>query len=221
LTIAHRSWKAVIFDFDGTLARLNIDFAGMRAALLDLLARYRIPAAGIMNLHILEMIEAAAALLAQHRPAEATLFLQAAHALITKKEIDAAADGALFETTRTLLAELQRRSIRTGVVTRNCRAAVLKIFPDIDRCCRAVLAREDTCRVKPDPEHLMAALRILRANPAEAVMVGDHPLDIELGRRAGTFTIGVLTGNSSQEALLQANADMIVPDAPSILDIIT
>jgi phosphoglycolate phosphatase len=52
-------------------------------------------------------------------------------------------------------------------------------------------------------------------------MVGDHPLDIELGRKAGTFTVGVLTGNSTQKALLQASADMILPDAPSILRIIT
>ncbi len=212
------SFKAVVFDFDGTLAKLNIDFAGMRAALLELIARYGIPTDGIMNLHILEMVEAAGASLAHHSPHEATLFSHAAHALIAGIEVEAAGEGTLFAGTKTLLTELRNRSTRIGVVTRNCRAAVFRIFPDIDRYCQAVLTRDDTCRIKPHPEHLMSALGLLGVLPADAAMVGDHPLDIQLGRETGTFTIGVLSGHSTRAALFGAGADLILPDASSILN---
>jgi phosphoglycolate phosphatase len=217
LTAAPGSWKATVFDFDGTLAKLNIDFSGMRAGILDLIAHYRIPAEGITTLHILEMIEAARTHLALHLPDEAPVFFHAAHAWITRIEIEAASEGALFAGTKTLLAELGRRSIRIGVVTRNCRAAVIKTFPDIDRYCQAVLTRDDACRVKPHPDHLLTALSLLGTHPADAVMVGDHPLDIQLGRKTGAYTIGVLSGHATREALLGAGADMILTDASYIL----
>ncbi|MBE0557694.1 MAG: HAD family hydrolase, partial [Proteobacteria bacterium] len=150
-----------MFDFDGTLAKLNIDFSGMRAAVLEMITRCRIPTEGIMNLHILEMIEAAAARLAHDSPDEALLFSHAAHALIAGIEVKAASQGTLFAGTKTLLTELARRSIRIGVVTRNCRAAVIRTFPDIDRYCHAVLTRDDAERIKPHPEHLIIALGLL------------------------------------------------------------
>lgn len=217
MTAAPGSWKAIVFDFDGTLAKLNIDFSGMRAGILDLVADYRIPADGITNLHILEMIEAAGARLTLHSPDEAALFSRAAYALITRIEIEAASDGTLFAGTKTLLTELGRRSIRTGVVTRNCKAAVIKTFPDIDHYCQAVLTRDDAYRVKPNPEHLMTTLSLLGTDPAAAVMVGDHPLDIQLGRETGTYTIGVLSGHSTREALFGAGADLILPGVSYIL----
>jgi phosphoglycolate phosphatase len=220
LTTDPGAWKAIVFDFDGTLAKLNIDFPAIRAILLDLMSDYRIPTEGILNLHILEMVEAAGALLAQRSPDEAPFFFHTARELIAKKEIEAAHERMLFGGTRTLLAALQKRFIRTGVVTRNCRAAVIKTFPDIDRYCQAVMTRDDPCHIKPHPEHLMAALGLLGALPSDAAMVGDHPLDIQLGREAGTYTIGVLTGHSTQESLLRADADLILPDASDILKIL-
>jgi phosphoglycolate phosphatase len=210
-------FKAIVFDFDGTLAELNIDFTGMRAAVLGLIARYRVPAEGIKTLHILEMIEAAADRLALRSPEEASPFSQAARELIAGIEIEAASKGTLFAETRELLAELGHRSIRIGVVTRNCRAAVCTTFPDIDRYCQAVLTRDDTERIKPHPKHLTTALGLLGALPADAAMVGDHPLDIQLGRGAGTFTIGVLSGHSTREALCGAGADLILPAAYALL----
>lgn len=189
----------------------------MRTAVLAMITRYGVSSAGIMNLHILEMIEAAAARLAHDSPDEASPFSQAAHALIARIEIEAAGRGTLFACTKTLLAELGHRSIRVGVVTRNCRAAVLRTFPEIDGYCQAVLTRDDTSRIKPHPEHLTTALSLLGVSPADAVMVGDHPLDMQIGKETGTFTIGVLSGHSTRDALFGAGADLILPDASHIL----
>ena len=220
LTATGESWKAVVFDFDGTLAKLNIDFTAMRSDVLELISCHRIPVERIGKFHILEMIDAAGALLAAERPEEAIPFRHAAHALITAREMKAADEGALFDTTRRLLLELKRRGIRTGIVTRNCRAALLRLFPGIDHYCQTVLTREDPFRVKPHPDHLKAALNALDAAPADAAMVGDHPLDMQLGRETGAAAIGVLTGHSTQEELQRAGADLIIPNAVSLLEIL-
>jgi phosphoglycolate phosphatase len=212
--------KAIVFDFDGTLAILNIDFSAMRTSIRNLMTDYQIPEVTAMDLHILEMIDAGEAYLKEFRPADALIFRSSAIERVTRMEIDAAEQGALLDGTKKLLAELAAHSIRTGVVTRNCRIAVLRIFPDIAHYCQAFLTRDDTDRVKPHPDHLSLALRSLGVVPAEAVMVGDHPLDILLGRETGTYTIGVLTGHSGPEELRSAQADLIIDKAADIINLL-
>jgi phosphoglycolate phosphatase len=48
-------------------------------------------------------------------------------------------------------------------------------------------------------------------------MVGDHPMDIRIGKDAGTLTVGVLTGYSTSEALTKAGADFILSKAADII----
>ncbi|MCE5263573.1 MAG: HAD family hydrolase [Deltaproteobacteria bacterium] len=214
------SIRAVIFDFDGTLARLNIDFSAMRSSVRSLMTAYRVPEAASAALPVLEMIDAAEGYLRESEPDQAGSFRSEAMERVATLEIEAAGQAALLDGTRELLTDLAGRSIRTGVVTRNCRVAVLKVFPDITDFCQAFVSRDDTDKVKPHPSHLHAALRVLGALPAESVMVGDHPLDILLGHKAGTYTIGVLTGHSGRQELDSAYADMVIDKATDIINLI-
>ena len=214
--------RSVVFDFDGTLAKLNIDFSRMRQEVLGLIAGYRIPLPpnGLKNLFVLEMITAGAGLVSQYQPDREAEFTERAHALIADIEIKAARDGALFNGTRDLLTALQGEGVKTGVITRNCLAAVQTLFPDIYQYTQVVITREQTPHVKPHPGHLLAALDRLNMAAGQTAMVGDHPMDIKTGIDAGAFTIGVLTGYSGREALEQAGADMILDaatDIPAIL----
>jgi phosphoglycolate phosphatase len=47
-------------------------------------------------------------------------------------------------------------------------------------------------------------------------MVGDHPMDISVGKEVGAFTIGVLTGYSSADDLRGAGADLIIESVSEI-----
>jgi phosphoglycolate phosphatase len=217
---ATSSIRAVFFDFDGTLAKLNIDFPLMRQAVLDLVETYGAPLDGMSNLYVLEMIRAAQELISQIHPKEEDFFLEQAIALITQVEIEAAKKGELIGGTREMLAELKRRNIKTGIVTRNCQAAVTTVFPDIFNYCGAVITREITPNVKPHPEHLLVALQSLGALPESSAMVGDHPMDIKIGKDAGTLTIGVLTGYSTSDELLKAGADLIISKAADIIGVL-
>jgi phosphoglycolate phosphatase len=84
------------------------------------------------------------------------------------------------------------------------------IFPDIRDYCDAVVTRDDTVRVKPHPDHIRAVLRILNEEPARSAMVGDHPMDVVVGKEVGALSVGVLTGYSGIADLKSAGADLIL-----------
>jgi phosphoglycolate phosphatase len=116
-----------------------------------------------------------------------------------------------------MFGELRTRGIKTGILTRNCTEAVRTIFPDILAYSDAVVTRDDTEKVKPHPDHLLAVLSSLREDPERTAMVGDHPMDMILGKRVGAFAVGVLTGYSGADALRGAGADLILKEAAHIM----
>lgn len=210
--------EAVVFDFDGTLAKLNIDFSFMRKTVLDLTAAYNVPMDGLSKLFVLEMIEAGGELISVHNPGSEGGYIKKANKLISNIEIEAAKKGELLDGIRRMLGDLETRNIKAGVVTRNCQEAVREIFPDIDSFCKMVITREFAGNVKPHPEHLRITLEKLGTAPEHSVMVGDHPMDINVGKKMGTYTVGVLTGYSGADALREAGADLIIESAAEIID---
>ncbi|HOI73854.1 MAG TPA: HAD family hydrolase [Syntrophales bacterium] len=215
-----RGTDAAVFDFDGTLAVLNIDFPAMRGAVRKLAADAGIPPEVLDGLFVLETIEAGRAWLTGKSPDHALSFQREAMSLVTAIEIQAARYGSLIAGVRELLEGMKKREIRRAIITRNCGAAVTLIFPDIADCCDVFLPRDGTERVKPDPGHVLESLSRMGIAPARAVVVGDHPMDIRTGREAGTRTVGVLTGSGKREELLRAGANVIVPSAPDLLQLL-
>lgn len=57
---------------------------------------------------------------------------------------------------------------------------------------------------KPDPESLRAILQREQVPPEEALLVGDSPIDIETGARAGVPTVAVCHGFTARAELEQA-----------------
>jgi len=65
---------------------------------------------------------------------------------------------------------------------------------------------QDVESTKPEPDLVHAALQKLGAEPADAVMIGDTPWDVEAAKRAGVGTIAVRTGGFAAEELREAGA---------------
>jgi phosphoglycolate phosphatase len=109
-----RKIRAVIFDFDGTLAKLNINFPQMRKSVLNLIKTFQIPLNGLGDLFVLEMINAAKEILSQKKPGQENTFLRQANAIITNIEIEAAERGELIDGTRVMLRELKKTKHQKG-----------------------------------------------------------------------------------------------------------
>jgi phosphoglycolate phosphatase len=210
--------KTVVFDFDGTLAKLNIDFKQMRDAVLKLISSYGIVRNYLQTDFVLEMINTSKEILSS--PQKAEIFTNKAIRMIEAMEIEAAINGELFPHTKELFTCLKLSGISTGVITRNCDKAIKTVFPDILSYCEVVVCRDMVKNVKPNPEHLNKALQMLNTSANTTLMIGDHPLDIQTGRNAGTYTAGVLTGHFRKSDFLNAGADLVLYKASDLLNMI-
>ncbi len=70
---------------------------------------------------------------------------------------------------------------------------------------------------KPDPTSLRSTMERVGATPEETLLVGDSPIDIETGRRAGVFTVTVTHGVADREELAAAAPDLMVGDLTELL----
>ena len=58
---------------------------------------------------------------------------------------------------------------------------------------------------KPDPEGLISILKKLNVSADEAVLIGDSPVDVETGKRAGVYTCITNFGFGFPEEIAIAN----------------
>lgn len=211
--------EAVVLDYDGTLVLLNIDFGAMRHDVERSLPEYGIDPADLNGLYVLEMIDEATSRISEQNPSVGSAFHTKSFELITEHELRAARRGKILPGVIDTLSLLRKRGVKVGVVTRNCDRAVKMVFPDIESFCDVYIPRDGVSRVKPHPDHLALALKMLDVdNAADCLMVGDHVLDIEGGKRMEMKTAGVLTGKTTRQQFMEAGADYILDDVTKIFD---
>ena len=212
--------RAVVFDFDGTLAVLNIDFSQMREQVFQLIRKHGIEESSIEEKYLLEIIDEVVQILNQKNFSAAEEFYQEAHQILHEIELKAAEGGKLLPGVEAALKSLRGKGLKIGIVTRNCEEAVRKVVPDIEEFCDVFVSRDSIKKVKPHPEHLTSVLKALNVSGEETVMVGDHPIDIHAGKRVGMKTIGVLTGRTQREEFEKAGADYILGGASEVAELL-
>ena len=211
--------KAIIFDFDGTLAVLNIDFSAMRERVFDLMRQLGIREEAIREKYLLEIIDEVYEMLWEKNPSGAETFYQASHDILHEVEMKAAEEGRLIDGATAALKRLREKGIKVGIITRNCEDAVRKVFPKINDYCDVFVSRNSVKKVKPHPDHLTHVMKSLKISGKEAVMVGDHMIDVQAGKRVGMKTIGVLTGRTKKEEFERAGADYVLGEATEIYEL--
>jgi phosphoglycolate phosphatase len=132
---------------------------------------------------------------------------------LTEIEYEAAAKTRLLPGILDALEGLRTLGYRMGVVTRNSTIAVQRILGETVLPVETILCREDVDNPKPHIDHVRRALHILNTLPVHALMVGDHPTDIQMGKAAGMATVAVLTGQTGEAKLRAAAPDLVLPSA--------
>lgn len=83
----------------------------------------------------------------------------------------------------------------------------------------AILGGDSVESKKPDPEGLLHLLDRFQCSPEMAVLVGDSPVDIETGKRAGVYTCIVNYGFGNPKEIASANPDCCIDHLSELKDL--
>ena len=183
--------KGVIFDLDGTLIKMNLDFDELRRLL-------KLP-----DKFILEAIE-------EMEEKER----QRCHKFLAEYELNAAKDSQLEPGVPELMQYLEEKGLKKAIATRNNLKSVEMCLERHGMNFDAIATRE-VAKPKPDKGSLIWVSEKLGLDPSELIMVGDHPMDIMAGKNAGTSTIFY-----SQESKSEVPYDCRVSRIDQIIDLL-
>jgi phosphoglycolate phosphatase-like HAD superfamily hydrolase len=174
-----REAELVVCDFDGTLARLQVDWQGLKARLHAIAAR-----AG----HAWAFSSGYDRDLRELRSRAGLVLFEECCGVIAEAEL---AGFRAELVNKPLLAALRARGARPcGIFSANTHRALERIFEhEVWGGLRpALVGKEDVARGKPDPEGLLAVCAHFSVEPARALYLGDREIDLEAGRAAGVPT---------------------------------
>lgn len=116
-----------------------------------------------------------------------------------------------------VLSELKEKGVKMAVVSNKPDAAVKKLSREYfgDRLDYAI-GPSDGVRCKPYPDMAGEALKALGVEKKDAVFVGDSEVDVQTGLNAGLDVIAVSWGFRSREVVIEAGAKMIADDASEL-----
>ena len=202
-----------LFDMDGTLVKFKLDFEHLKRVTRKILEDNGI------SLEIKgSLIEALKELRSEFAiENDYKDFVKRIEDIIVQHELEASEKAEVFPDSIDLLNLLKSKGKSIGIITRNSKAASMKTLEisGLMKYMDVIVTREDVTKVKPDPEHVEVAIKYLEKKAGDTVVIGDHKYDILSGKRAGCYTIGILSGVSSEELLKEA--DLIVSSLDEII----
>jgi len=220
------SIKAVIFDLDGTIASFNLDYKAVRGDVRSYLLRVGVPASLLpVNESIFEMLKKTEIFLKNsEKSAEAVEEVRnGALAIAEKYELEAARSTGLLPGTNEVLKALKQMGLKIGLFTLSSDKAARYILQrfKLGDFFGVTVPRDKVNYVKPNPEHLEMALKVLGVAPEETVVVGDSNVDMESAKALKAIAVGLPTGTSTIEQLMVHGANYIITsitDLPVLIE---
>jgi N-acetyl-D-muramate 6-phosphate phosphatase len=203
--------RAVLFDFDGTLADTAADLAralnrvraarGLPEMPLEALRPYS--SAGARGL-----LEAGLGILPDHPE-----FKPLREAFLKYYAADICVDTRLFPGMDELLAGIEARGLRWGIVTNKSTnlTRLLVAALRLESRVACVVCGDTTPHLKPDPASLLHAAKELALAPQDCVYLGDDLRDVQAARAAGMRSVAVEWGYGRNLEAWKADAIIAQP----------
>jgi len=120
-----------------------------------------------------------------------------------------------------LFDALRQRDVRTALATssneKHLQATTRSAGIDLPRLADVLVTSDDAELSKPAPDLVISAVEKLGFSPGECAMVGDTVYDAQASLAAGVTFLGVLSGGSTRETLLEAGASGVWRDTGEML----
>ncbi|ODU11288.1 MAG: hypothetical protein ABS84_00030 [Rubrivivax sp. SCN 71-131] len=211
-----RRFRAVIFDFEGTLVDFQWQLGPAEEELRRACAALGCATAGSYA----QLWNAAVA--AGEPAGRLGEIRRGLQPIYDRWDADAATRWAPRPGAQALLAALAGRGVAAALVSNCGRAAVAGVLSrfHLDEHLLPVICRDDLHFMKPHPEGTQRALASLGLAPHEALFVGDSRTDVHAARAAGVPVAVIRGGECDPDAFADLPPDHWVDELGEILALI-
>jgi pyrophosphatase PpaX len=210
--------KAVFFDLDGTL----VDSSG---AIVDAVEKAlkskglkcnRADVAGMIGLPLENIFGVLAPNLSKEEIWQ-LVYKYREHYIVHHLE-----KTAIHPSAKMILGELKARGFKLGIITGKYREPVMDVLVHfgILGLFDVVVTGYEVKRHKPAPDIVFEAAKRLGISPKRCVVVGDSPFDVQAGKRAGSFTIAVLSNTYSRNQLESAEPTVVIEELEAVREVL-
>lgn len=213
-------YQACIFDLDGTLADTVVSIANVANQILE---RFDLPAqpvddykyhAGDGGDVLMERCMRAAGSDLSHLAEGQKLYRE----IFAKNPLYKV---TAFDGIRETLEELKRREVKLAVLSNKPSEATELAIKGLfgEDTFEIVQGLKPGMKRKPDPSGALLIAEKLQVKPENCMYIGDTNTDMQTGKAAGMYTIGVLWGFRDRKELEENHADRIIAKPEELLAI--
>jgi len=207
-----------VFDVDGTIVDSQHNIVASMVVACERHGLVPPSAAEIRRIIGLSLLEAVDQLLPELAPDRQRAVAESYKQGFAELRLHPDHQEPLFPGVIDTLDALSRQGWLLAVATGKSRRGLLAMIERHDLHGRFVsLQTADDNPGKPHPAMLQRAIAEAGGSPKESVMIGDTSYDMQMGREAGTRTIGVAWGYHPPADLLEAGAERVVSSYDELL----
>lgn len=200
--------KAILFDFDGTLADTAEGILlTMRQTLIEM--GRPVPSDDAIKQTIGLPLATSVKLLGGFDDEETERGVETYRTLFPTFELE---HITMFPEVPEILKLLKNKGLRFAICTSRGIGSLTRILSryGLWELFETVVSASDNLPSKPAPDMVNVLLDRMGLTPDEAIVVGDTTFDVGMGNAAGCRTVAVTYGNHNRSQLLSADPDLII-----------
>jgi len=209
------TYKAVIFDLDGTLVNSLEDLADATNYALKFFGQpeHKVEA-------FKQMVgDGTKTLISRTLPFDKQELVEDVLQKMREKYIEICLDKSLpYNGITEVVQELVKKGVKLAVLTNKDQKMSQKIVEYFFAgCFKIVKGTTAAIAVKPEPFATLQILEEFKVVPEDALFIGDSNVDVRTAKAAGIKMIGVNWGFRGRKELIEAGADAVIDNPKQIL----
>lgn len=219
MIVFDKNMESLIFDLDGTLVSLEFDVVGSRRAIISMLQKKGLKMEGVDFQTPTQLLLERAEIEAIQANLSFQSIREEVFSILNEFEVLSAKNTRMMDDALVVLERLKNSGRKLALVTNTGRKALqmMEARFSLGRFFVTTLTRDEVPAMKPRPEGLELAIRIMGCDKSNTWYVGDSIYDMRAAKLCGIRSIGVTTGKYSRNKLQEEGAEFVIGSLSELL----